>query len=544
MKKNKRGVAILLSFVLLVATIFAGNVTQTFAASQAEVKIKFDIANPPDNLNMGLEYDFYNDTERLSGERVSYDPQKNNQFLTGSIDLPDDATKVVFKLQLAGANVVEIRGRFGEEQSAEFSSENIAALTGESGYEIPVTRINGRVEMEILLSFGNNGGQNPPGPEGPGGPEGSNFSGNAYVVWEGANDALCRCEVTNLKGLTEDENGKRFYPMNYISAADVKDEVTQQTIEGAHNLYWVWADKISEMEEYTSWSAFDDALREDEDLRRSIAIDPCGAENGNNSLCTNGNQEFRAIIYGEEYAAVQFSDSEEDYTYFPEFWDPVFFSSTLDVSGTTKENPAVYESFLLEPSLHLQLADIPQKMELVSLEALEVPAGAVDVTINEDGTCDIQFHSNFYDKVIFELKTADNTYYFKVARIAISVTDNFGPEQENPQLIASLFYDEKESYENYEMLVNVFYEDGTVEMKQVPVGYIVDIIDGVTTDREKEAGKGLKKACYPVDCPNTVVGMSYTVIKSGALEGNSYGGTFCGSGSGTYYDIETRRVIY
>ena len=86
-----------------------------------------------------------------------------------------------------------------------------------------------------------------------------------------------------------------------------------------------------------------------------FTVDPTGAVNGENSISTNGDRNFRLTIYNDkenEYQGLQIG-VPSNYTYFPAFWDAAFHSDVVDISDTTEANPMVTEAVLLEKTLEI-----------------------------------------------------------------------------------------------------------------------------------------------------------------------------------------------
>lgn len=399
--------------------------------------------------------------------------------------------------------------------------------------------------LKIVVREKQSGGTDPTPP----GPEDSDFNGNAYFVWRGADDKICAHLVT---GLDESKNtgtsDESAYKIIYIPVSDVKDDVTGEAYSISNNdYYWMWDTSLEAIGEYASYTAMNEAFERDENLKRTLAIDPTGAVNGASTVCTNGNRDFRATIYADTFEGLDFSVNPNDYTYFPDFWDSVFASNTVDISGSTAENPAVYESFLLEPTVHFSTASNSANA-ITGIKALDVPAGAVAVTGDSVSGYDIKFNSNFFDSVVFELKTDTQTYYLNVVRTALQVHDNFGPGMTEPgKVIASLYYDEGQDYKSYEVYATIYNSDGTTTMKKAEA---VEIdMDNLGNPMPAgtytwEAGKGLKYSNFAVEVSTDVVGVAFNVVEAGALSGESYGGSYLGSGIGAYYDIEARKVVY
>ena len=138
----------------------------------------------------------------------------------------------------------------------------------------------------------------------------------------------------------------------------------------------------------------------------------------------------------------------------------------LDISGTTRENPAEYNTFVLEPTIKFAMAD-NSNSPVTSLEALDVPSGAVTITGSGTTGYNIRFASHFFDNVVFRATSANGTYYIKINRAALSIKDNFGPETTNPQVIADLYYDESESYTDYDVYATIIGVDGTATLQKL-----------------------------------------------------------------------------
>ena len=228
---------------------------------------------------------------------------------------------------------------------------------------------------------------------------------------------------------------------------------------------------------------------------------------------------FRLTIYDDaKFEGISFNNNQDDYKYFPSFWDGVFFNSTVDLADSTKEQPAVYESFISEPKIHFK-KEVNSLEDFKSVKALDAPEKAVVVKSNQDGSFDIEFKSNYYDHVTFEIITDNNAYYIMIVRTAMQISDN------------------------YEVIATLYKEDGTTEVKKAVLR------TEENGEKEFEGGKGLKKAYYEAQIGGsdlsqlTVVGVDFNVVKK-SDDTNTFGGAYCGSDYGTYYDIESREVIY
>ena len=509
--------------------------------------------DPPADNNQTYTIDFTGNI--VSGNTVSYDVDGNGNIVT--LTPVDKSIDSEGKLSIGLGNKLNISG---------FDRDTMEiAVCGAGDFRL-VLGVFDESEGTVSTALENKSPESnyPPGelrieivkksPSGdpPPGPEGSDFSGKAYFVWRGADDKICAHLV---EGLDESKNtgtgDESAYKIIYIPVSEVKDDVPNGSGEAYsisnNDYYWMWDTSLEAIGEYASYTAMNEAFESDENLKRTLAIDPAGAVNGASTVCTNGNRDFRATIYADTFEGLDFSVNPNDYTYFPDFWDSVFASNTVDISGCTAENPAVYESFLLEPTVHFSTASNSANA-ITGIKALDVPAGAVAVTGDSVSGYDIKFNSNFFDSVVFELKTDTQTYYLNVVRTALQVHDNFGPGMTEPgKVIASLYYDEGQDYKSYEVYATIYNSDGTTTMKKAEA---VEIdMDNLGNPMPAgtytwEAGKGLKYSNFAVDVSTDVVGVAFNVVEAGALSGESYGGSYLGSGIGAYYDIETRKVVY
>ena len=415
------------------------------------------------------------------------------------------------------------------------------ALTSENGYQVGSNVTS--VELASVEFIAVGGGSEDGGRE---------FEGTAWFLWND-NGTLCKYRAEDLVGLTFID-GKGVYPINYIKESDVKDGSHALEIDNikAGDYVWTWDSQIEKIEEMTSWNElmeYTKALEdEDYDLKRAFLIDPTGAVDAKNTLCTNGDRTFRATIYDENaYEGITFETNEENYTYFLESWDPIFFSSTFDISGTTKASPLECSSYMLEPYLKFNVSE-NSLYDIASVTALDVNSGAVTIT-NNLGEYTIRFNSNYYDKVEFEVTdTEGNNYYFLVNRVISEVSDTYRESRENSENTVKtrfrLIYPEDTSYEDYETVATITYKDGTVETRNVEASKVtMQVMDGsFVTDYEFEAGKGLRSAYYLTAVTGDMSSVDYTVFKKGALDSTeNYGGTFAGSNKGIHVDL-TRLV--
>ena len=387
------------------------------------------------------------------------------------------------------------------------------------------------LNSNIVLFIENYANQVPPPNPDPN--PGSNFDGEAYFVWMSDNK-VCYHKFTGLTGMKNDGTG---YDMNYVNVNEITDESGNGGVYtwGQELANWVLATDMEDnhviKENLTQQYIFGDGT----DENKGVQLNPTNAKDGANSICSNGDMNFRVTIYRDNYQAIKFGTKVADYTYFPFFWDQTFFTSTVDLSGTSKENPAVYETYLLEPTISFEVGDNSKSNNITKVEALDVNPNAVTIT-KDNGKYIVKFNSNYYDNVVFAITTADGTVsYVMLARMTIRAGDNFGPDTKDTKAIAELYYPTTNNYSDFEMIATIVKKDGTFKTQKI----------NVDNNANNDGGKGLYMCGYSVDVNQaTDEGVYFTVLYKGALNGKKYGGTFSGSGKGVYYDIEKRTTIY
>ena len=369
---------------------------------------------------------------------------------------------------------------------------------------------------------------------------------DVYFVWF-VGDATYYYVLPSVVG----DNEINFYDVETIAAADgTKYEMGNSEYEFCwkaveeNSVETTFTDYIASSA-YTSETSISD--RRQNLYEAGFSIDPCVLEpNGNTTIFTNGDMSFRACIYdGGSFEGLRFSQNEDDYTYFPEFMDPTFYTGFVDVGETTADKPAQFTTFMMEPYVIFGKSENSIK-DILSVEPLDVPSGAVTVSKNEEDWI-ISFGSNYFDHVVFKITGADNTaFYVQINRAAFTLEDNFAPEETNPQVIATLYYPENESYTDYTFYAVLTYNDGTQSALQKLSNKTVTLVNtDETGEMEYDGGKGLKmcQAGISVDQQN-VASVTFTAVKSSMFSSGSYSGTYAGSEEGTTYILSTRETVY
>lgn len=393
----------------------------------------------------------------------------------------------------------------------------------------------------IIGSFVLQNNSNPGGNEDPQ----QGFDGNVYFAWLDGNNNVCYHKFSNFTGRKEDGS----YDINYVGANDLTDESGNGVnyTFGQEPANWVLASDMEEggavKENLTKEYVFGNGQYD-----MGVQLDPCGAKNGAHSICTNGDRNFRATIYEEGYQAIKFDTSEDSVDFFPNFWDQTFYSSTVDVSGTTPENPAVFETYLLNGGIFFSAGE--HSSAITSVKALGVDEGALNID-NQDEQWAIWFMSNYYDHVVFEVTAEGGAkYYIRIARVTFNISDNFAPGQENKKVIASFYYPNgagwSMSYESFDVIATKVKKDGSRETSIVQAIDMIDPLTGEMVTRDSDGGKNLRMSFYSVDIDDGVAGVYFTVVNKGALDGGKefYDGTFSGSGKGIFYNLSDRQMKY
>ena len=277
-----------------------------------------------------------------------------------------------------------------------------------------------------------------------------------------------------------------------------------------------------------------------------VKLQPLNEPTYNNSLVSYGDRSFKVVIYNDNYKGVAMGDIST-LNYYPSSWaNPFIKRDQFDISGSTKKNPTVLDSILLEDTVKIKALNY-NNFEIKSIEALDVPADAVTIT-KANGEFSIVFSSNFYDNVIFKVTdTADEVSYIKIKRYTIDAAYK-NNRVNKPVVAADFYFDRTKSYEDFKLTLKILYKDGTT--KSVPMVAIFGIDDGLgniteayEVDEEAaiDAGKGLKKSYYEYELTdgeiNTIDKMYINAEFAGGDPGN-YAGAYAGSGYGVEVHVE------
>ena len=554
-----------------------------FALSQ---KANNNNNNNGSNVNIDISF---RDNYSVEQGKVQYSIDSGTTWndVTANIKLEnvviENGKDLFIKIIANQGYVLDLSGISYDEDGTIYSFNNnengaiIGAMTGNNGYQVGSSIRN--IKLENIEYREDRGASNPIG-----------NSANYTLVWE-TNGKLCYHSFENLAAWGTGD-------INYIKLSEITDQ-SGNNGSFKDNSFFGWVATVDlfdnngnvkqDLLKYTDRAAAlgvtDRSLTDlilfgidppkvaellginidgmdERDVDAAIAghevtrigIQQLNFGEGKNSISSNVDNNFLVIIYDEaNYAAAYVSENPDDYDYFPEFWMNNTYNANIDISGTTEENPAYIEAYLLNETVTFRNSEVTD--EFVNVTPLNVNQNAVQVINKGNGVFEVKFKSNYYDRVKFKIETATKTYYVVIARTCIQVKDNFRPGEENPQLIAEVYYPTEGYDENsFQVVATVTYKNGS---KKIFVKDAIDVLEdrwdvdvaewGKSRGKKVPAGYNdkLSLSRFAIDVgKGEVAGAYFTVIKKGATTSDSYKGTFAGSGVGSYYNLETRRVDY
>ena len=348
------------------------------------------------------------------------------------------------------------------------------------------------------------------------------------------------------------ENGE--YKINYVPLSEIVDADdstikydiskrkrtqthTNGEINTGNSYEFVWTSGMEVALADTKFTSATTTGKMEYLYENGMTVNPLRAVSGKNSISTNGDNTFRLTIYNDATNAYEGLKVgvPSDYDYFPSFWDNDFYSDTIDISGTTKSNPMIFNAFVLEKTLRINAAKFSR--EIADVKALDVPDKAVVVTHAGNGNLwDITFNSNYYDNVEFEITdTNGQKYYVILSRINMRIT-----EIDNV-LAAEIYYPSTDSYRDYKVVVKVEYKDETTKTTIVNTPHKGIYDDGGNLEEDKyeiSGGEGLKRAAFKLGItggPDSKVKRFYVTIVKKSDSSTTYGGTLAGSGNGSEF---------
>ena len=274
-----------------------------------------------------------------------------------------------------------------------------------------------------------------------------------------------------------------------------------------------------------------------------------GQEMGANSHIAYGDNNFKITVYTDDYVGLK--EDESTYNYRRERFETMY-SESKDISGTTKENPYVLDTLLIEGKAIISSNNI-NGVEFKEVKALDVPEGAIEITKIENGKFKIEFNSNFFDRTVFEITDTNNQkYYVRIVRSILDISVHNGNtviNKNNTYVEVDLLFDDQQSWDEYEVNATIVFNDGTYKKQTLTNLKAIDKGGAnVFYTEEIDFGEHLKTAAFGLDLDGdehyfeSIEGIYINVRKSGSTEEN-YAGTYAGNGRGLFITGSERGPI-
>lgn len=517
----KKGLAAVLCFVLVVATAFTGNWITGKAAATGNVPVNVipNIENA-DGKNFNLDWEVYDQNgTHQGGNVIHFDQSKNNVVQTNSLNAIDGGY-VIFKLQTAGCTTNGISLRISTNNSpSNLSGNDVNALTENDGYRIDFSEVNDVIEFTVNLS-GNTqqgpppaGGEQdpPPGNEGPSnvkldmtinGEKHEKVTGDSIINLAGSFD-IDALTYTIDKVYT-DEHPEGIVLTNVGNKSGVTDSqgrnpLAIQTIDSTKNsvtLNW----------EY------------------HVEDDP--ANSG-----APGFYIINVTIAGKGYEGMKIDAGAK-----PDMYDDTVYTDTVDIGSSTADAPAKTAVYYGNDAIDLSTVDGAK-----NISRIEVVTGTNPKAVTITGTS-VKFNSPYYASIPLQVTLSDGTIgYVTVDRLGLELGDygntgntNHGsqpgtaissaPGAGEKNIIATFYYDAAQSYQDYNIVANLVFANGSTKTVVV-AGY------GETACIDPTL-KGGDYLVWSGKASEEPVSVSVTAVKAGATSGSAFGGACFGAGTG------------
>ena len=280
-----------------------------------------------------------------------------------------------------------------------------------------------------------------------------------------------------------------------------------------------------------------------------IKLQPVGEPEDNNAYVSYGDRNFKVVIYNDDFKGITRGNLSELH-YYPSSWtNPFIMRDQFDISGSTKENPAVIDSILLESIVIIRPLEY-NDFAIKTIEALDVPEQAVEIIKEANGEFKLVFSSNFYDNVVFKVTdTNDEVSYIQVKRYTIDGWIRHDNDSNSNILTADFYFDREKSYEDFDITAKIVYKDGSTEnVKLQAVDRIDDGLGNITEEFEVEETVthfdnkefGLKKSVFEYvlgDVDERDIERIYLNAEYKGSTASNYNGAYVGSGEGILANI-------
>jgi len=411
-----------------------------------------------------------------------------------------------------------------------------------------------------------------------------NFDGKAYVVWSCGN-GTCYHYFDDIPNF--DDGNSTFYKNTDVKAdndnsisfnvkATYKDWILKEDFErwveaykekyNVNEINWANVDPdliIGNPPDMRQWEdaainagvctrentpqddferCVDGYMAEHSDALPFVKLQPVGEPSDNNAYVSYGDRNFKVVIYNDDFKGIAMGNLDE-LNYYPATWtNPFLVRDQFDISGTTKDNPTLMDSILLESTVIIKPLNY-NSFKIASMEALDVPEDAVE--IRKDGEeFKLIFSSNFYDNVEFKVTDTDGEVsYIQVKRYTIDGW--IGHIDNQPTLIADFYFDRNKSYTDFDLSAKIIYKDGTSKNVELTPKFGVDdglgnFDDSYEVDEQGVGGKGLKHSTFIYELEDDEDRTIQDVYLNAEYKGSTisnYAGAYVGSGKGVLANI-------
>lgn len=369
----------------------------------------------------------------------------------------------------------------------------------------------------------------------------------AYLIWSCGNK-ICYKLMEHM-----DEHDR----VNYVKASTIKatNDANETFDVHAKKIFMAPVDKFMTKKDAIEANSItiDSLMGPPED--GGIDYQPLNDEpKENNAYVSYADRNFKLIVFSDEYKGITIGNIEDLHYYPREMIDIFVRRESYDISGTTKDEPVEIDTVLLENKLTLRLqSGAPfDSYSISKIEALDVPEDAVTITKKaEDGSFSFEFNSNYYDKVVFKATDADNhEYFFYINRRTIDPYVDGKLGNETAKMVAEVFYDRNDHYDDYVVIGKIVYKDGTKKVVRLSAISFGDLMGHNVTEYELDeenmpygipGGKGIKRTKYAYELSTDEfkkIDKIYLNVEKKGTTSTTYAGNFAGSGQGDVLDMK------
>ena len=249
----------------------------------------------------------------------------------------------------------------------------------------------------------------------------------------------------------------------------------------------------------------------------------------------NGAPGFYIInvtIVGKDYTGLKIDAGAK-----PDMYDDTVYTDKVDIGSSTADAPAKTAVYYGNDAIDLSTVDGAK-----TISKIEVVAGTNPKAVTITGTS-VKFNSPYYASIPLQVTLNDGTIgYITVDRLGLELRDygNTGttlhgnhvgtsissaPGVGEKNIIATFYYDATQSYQDYNIVANLVFADGSTKT-------VVVAGCGEKTCETDSALKGGDYLVWSGKADEAPVSASVTAVKAGATSGNTFGGACFGAGTG------------